>query len=116
MFRTRLVGALLFLFIPLVLVLYLRMPLGLAPSVVLGIALMLAHRWIARPFMDRHLETRCFWCGCDLAEPGVPAPFLSRGRTIEAQACTGTHADRLIAFARMVAAGREGKLMVALLS
>ena len=35
-----------------------------------------------------------------------PAPFLSRGRTIEAQACTGTHADRLIAFARMVAAGR----------
>jgi len=106
MTRTRLTGALLFLFIPLVLVLYLRMPLGLAPSVLLGIALMLAHRRIARPFMDRHLGTRCFWCGRDLPGPGAPAPFLSRGETIAAQACSDTHADRLIAFTRMVAAGR----------
>jgi hypothetical protein len=106
MSRTRLAGALLFLFIPLVLVLYLRMPLGLAGSVLLGIALMLAHPRFARPFMDRHLESRCFWCGRDLAEPGVPAPFVSRKETIEARACSGEHADRLIAFARMVAAGR----------
>jgi len=106
MYRTRLAGALLFLFIPLVLVLYLRMPLGLPASVFLGMALMLAHRFVARPFMERHLGRRCFWCGCDLAGPGVPSPFRSGGETIEARACSGTHADRLIAFARTVAAGR----------
>ena len=106
MSRTRLAGVLLFLFIPLVLILYLRLPLGLAPSVLLGIALMVAHRRFARPFMDRHLSGRCFWCGRDLAGPGVPAPFLSRTETIEARACSGKHADRLIAFARMVASAR----------
>jgi len=61
---------------------------------------------VARPFMERHLGRRCFWCGRDLAGPGVPAPFRSRGETIEARACSGTHADRLIAFARTIAAGR----------
>jgi len=106
MSRTRVTGALFFLFIPLVLVLFLRMPLGLPGSVVLGIVLMFTHRLIARPFMARHLERRCFWCGRDLPGPGVPVPFRSRTRTIEARACSGTHAGRLIAFARMVAAGR----------
>jgi len=106
MSRTRLVGAFFFLFIPLVLVLYLRMPLGLPASIFLGMALMIGHRFVARPFMEHHLERRCFWCGRDLAGPGVLAPFRSRGETIEARACSGTHADRLIAFARTVAAGR----------
>ena len=106
MSRTRLAGALLFLFIPLVLVLYLRMPLGLPGSVFLGMFLMIGHRFVARPFMERHIERRCFWCGRDLAGPGVPAPFRSSGETVEARACSGTHADRLIAFARTVAAGR----------
>ena len=99
-------GVLLFLFIPLVLARYLRLPLGLPGSVVLGAAFMVAHRFVARPFMDRHLLRRCFWCGSDLSAPGVPAPFRSRGETIEARACSGTHADRLITFARIVAAAR----------
>jgi hypothetical protein len=106
MSRTRLTGTLLFLFIPLVLVLYLRTPLGLPASVLLGIFLMIGHRFVARPFMERHLESRCFWCGRDLVGPGVPASFRSRGETIGAQACSGTHADRLTAFARTLAAGR----------
>jgi len=106
MSQTRLAGVLLFLFVPLVLVLYLRMPLGLPASVFLGMVLMFAHRFVARPFMERHLGRRCFWCGRDLAGAGVPAPFRSRGETVEARACSGTHADRLIAFARTVAAGR----------
>ena len=106
MSRTRLTGALFFLFIPLVLVLYLRMPLGLPGSVFLGMVLMFTHPLIARPFMNRHLARRCFWCGRDLSGPGVPAPFRSRRETIEARACSGTHADWLIAFARMVAALR----------
>jgi len=106
MSRTRLTGALFFLFIPLVLVLYLRMPLGLAGSVFLGMVVMFAHRLFARPFMNRNLGRRCFWCGRDFPGPGVPAPFRSRRETIEARACSGPHADRLIAFARMVAALR----------
>jgi hypothetical protein len=106
MSRPRLAGALFFLFIPLVLVLYLRMPLGPPASIFLGMALMIGHRFVARPFMERHIDKRCFWCGCDLAGPGVPAPFRSRGEMIEAQACSGTHAERLMAFARTVAAGR----------
>ena len=104
--RTRLVGALLFLVIPLVLILFLRMPLGLPGSIVLGRALMIAHRFVARPFMERHLDSRCFWCGGDLAGPGALAFFRSRNATIEARACSNAHADRVIAFARMAAAGR----------
>ncbi len=115
MSRTRLTGALLFLVIPLVLVLYLRMPLGLPGSVFLGMALMFTHPLIARPFMNRHLESRCFWCGRDLAGPGVMAPFRSRGETIEARACSSTHAHRLTAFARTVAAGRLVVVLLVLL-
>ena len=106
MSRPRLAGVLLFLFIPLVLVLYLRMPLGPVASVPVGIAIMLAHRRAARPFMDRHLARRCFWCGADLTGEGIPAPFRSRRETIEARCCTPEHAGRLAAFARAVAASR----------
>lgn len=94
----------LFLFIPLVLVLFLRTPLGVGPSLALGVGIMLAHRFVARPFMERHLARRCFWCGRTPAD--VPSPFRSRGRTIDARACGPDHAARLAAFARAVAAGR----------
>lgn len=97
-------GLLLFLFIPIVLVLYLRMPLGLAPSVLLGIAIMLAHRFVARPWMERHLGERCFWCG--RAGAPVAAPFRSKGAKVAARACTEDHRDRLHAFGRTVSAGR----------
>lgn len=106
MSHTRIAGVLLFLFIPLVLVLYLRMPLGPVASVPVGIAIMLAHRRAARPFMDRRLARRCFWCGTDLAGEGVPSPFRSRRETIEARCCTAEHAARLGAFAKAVAASR----------
>jgi hypothetical protein len=106
MSRTRLAGILLFLFIPAVLVLYLRMPFGLAPSVLSGIAIMVLHRRVARPFMDRHLAARCFWCGCDLAGPGLATPFRSAKETIAARTCGVGHAGRLSAFARAVSAWR----------
>jgi hypothetical protein len=115
MSRTRLAGALLFLFIPLVLVLYLRMPLGIAGSVLPGIVIMLAHRRIARPFMDRHLADRCFWCGCDLPGTGVPAPFRSRRETIAARACSVGHANRVTAFARMTGATRPAGIVLIIL-
>lgn len=106
MSRTRLAGLLLFLFIPLVLVLFLRMPLGPAGSVLAGIAIMLGHRRLARPFMDRHLAVRCFWCGCDGGATGVDAPFRSGRETIAARACCEGHASDLHALGRVAAAGK----------
>jgi hypothetical protein len=100
----RLQGLLLFLFIPLVLVLYLRMPLGLTASVLGGIAIMLAHRLVARPWMERHLAERCFWCG--RAGAPVDATFSSKGKAIAARACTEDHRDDLHAFAHVVATAK----------
>ncbi|HZN55969.1 MAG TPA: hypothetical protein VFB67_11695 [Candidatus Polarisedimenticolaceae bacterium] len=112
MSRTRLAGAALFAFIPLVLILYLRMPLGTGPSVLCGLAIMLGHRPIARPFMERHLDRRCFWCGRDLRDAGLPAPFRSGRATIAARACTPPHAERLAAFGRAVAAAKVPLLVL----
>lgn len=100
----RLAGILLFLFIPLVLVLYLRMPLGPAPSLGLGVAIMIGHRFVARPWFRKHLDERCFWCGAPRAV--VEAPFHSKGDEIEAWACGASHAGRVLAFARLVARAR----------
>lgn len=102
MSRDRLIGAGLFLFIPVVLVLYLRYPIGLAPSLAVGVALMLGHRFVARPFMDRTLSRRCFWCGRDLDGEGHPATFRFRKEAVAARACSGSHAAHVLAFARSV--------------
>jgi hypothetical protein len=56
-------GVLLFLFIPLVLILFLRYPFGVFLSFFIAIALMIAHRLIARPFFLKKVRSRCFWCG-----------------------------------------------------
>ena len=56
-------GALLFLFIPFVLYLFLRFPFGILPSFALAIFLMMSHRFVAVPFMERNREARCLWCG-----------------------------------------------------
>lgn len=56
-------GILLFLFIPLVLVLYLAQPLGTLPSLAAGVVIMLGHRFIARPFSEGNRMRRCLWCG-----------------------------------------------------
>ena len=106
MSSVRLTGALLFLPIPVVLALYLRRPLGLAPSIVLGVGIMVSHRFVARPFMDRGLSRRCYWCGRDLDGPGADASFVSRGEPVAARACDARHADDTIAFARAVGRAR----------
>lgn len=56
-------GLALFLFIPLVLVLYVRQPLGPAVSILAGAAIMFGHRFVAAPWMARHSTQRCLWCG-----------------------------------------------------
>lgn len=55
-------GLLLFAFIPLVLVLFLLQPLGPVPSIVVGVAIMAGHRFLAEPWMARHATRRCLWC------------------------------------------------------
>ncbi len=67
--RLTIQGALLFLFIPLVLFLYLRQPLGPAVSILIGIAIMFCHRFVAAPWMARHSTERCLWCGRTVRRP-----------------------------------------------
>jgi len=61
--RDRLLGALLFLPVPLVLWLFTAAPLGAGPSLAAGVAIMLSHRAVARPFALRRAGRRCLWCG-----------------------------------------------------
>src|ERR1044071_840378 len=88
-------GLLLFLPVPLVLALFTRLPLGVPASVALGTALMLTHRWYARPFALRHASARCLWCGARVGPEStrlvIDEPF---GRT-EWRLCSESHADRL---------------------
>lgn len=55
-------GLALFLFIPLVLYLFVAHPEPHAASLAGGVALMLGHRFLARPFMERVRGSRCIWC------------------------------------------------------
>ena len=64
---TRLTGVLLFLPVPLVLFLFTRAPLGILPSLGIGIALVLTHRLYARPWALARAHRRCLWCGADIA-------------------------------------------------
>lgn len=64
---TRAIGLLLFLPVPLVLFLFTRTPLGILPSLGIGIALMLTHRLYARPWALARAHWRCLWCGADIA-------------------------------------------------
>ena len=80
----RLKGILLFLFIPIVLILYLVFPLGVLPSVILGIVLMLGHRFIARPFMFRNLEKRCVWNGSPIKNSTSKFQFVEGDKLSDA--------------------------------
>ncbi len=70
----RLQGLLLFLFIPVVLVLFVQHPSPLAGSFGLGVVLMVGHRFLARPYMQRAAAAKCLWCNRTFlaGEPSVP--------------------------------------------
>ena len=61
----------LFLFVPLVLYLFVGHPEPVAASLGAGLALMLGHRFLARPYMERVRGRRCIWCARVLAD-GAP--------------------------------------------
>ena len=88
---------LLFLFIPLVLFLYVRHPEPIWASLVAGVALMMGHRLLARPYMERVLPAKCAWCNRVLPPEGGETLDLGE---IQARCCPGhrTPAARFFAF------------------
>jgi hypothetical protein len=85
-------GVLLFLFIPLVLFLFVRHPDPVGVSVAAGVVLMICHRFLARPYMERIRPVKCLWC--NRVPPREPATLelLAGGRTVEARCCAAHRA------------------------
>ncbi|HET9228309.1 MAG TPA: hypothetical protein VFR31_16655 [Thermoanaerobaculia bacterium] len=79
-------GVLLFLFIPLVLFLYVRHPEPVWASLAGGVVLMVGHRLLARPYMERVLPVKCAWCNRVLPPEG--GEILELGE-IRARCCPG---------------------------
>lgn len=69
--RDRLVGIVLFLPVPLVLWLFTRAPLGVTPSIVVGVVAMATHRLYARRFALSRADARCLWTGAAATEGAV---------------------------------------------
>jgi hypothetical protein len=91
---SRLPGLLLFLPVPLVLWLFTQAPLGVGPSLGLGAALMVTHRFYARPYARRRAEGRCLWCGGP-AGGGPRLQVKEPAGTTAWRACRALHARRL---------------------
>ena len=91
----RLVGLLLFLPVPLVLWLFTRAPLGVGPSLALGVVVMLTHRLYARPWALARAERRCLWCGGPAAKGVLPVDIVEPPGRTAWRACSAPHADRL---------------------
>jgi hypothetical protein len=80
-------GVLLFLFIPLVLFLFVRHPEPVGGSLLAGIVLMIGHRFLARPYMERVLPVKCLWCNRVPPLDPTALELRSRGRTLAARCC-----------------------------
>jgi hypothetical protein len=80
-------GALLFLFIPAVLFLFVRHPEPVGLSLAGGVALIVVHRFLARPYMERALAVKCLWC--NRVPPRTPAELELRSgaRKVAARCC-----------------------------
>jgi hypothetical protein len=86
-------GVALFLFIPLVLVLFLRQPLGPGWSIATGLAIMVGHRFVAAPWAAKYADVRCLWCG--RVGASIPFSVVAGGRTWSMRACSDEHLDRV---------------------
>lgn len=94
-------GVLLFLFIPLVLFLFVRHPEPVGLSLIAGVLLMVGHRRLARPYMERVLPVKCGWCNRILPSgEGETLELRSGGKNIQARCCAGHRepAGRFFAF------------------
>ena len=97
--RLQALGLVLFLFIPLVLFLFVVHPAPIAVSLTVGVALMLAHRFVARPYMLRALEAKCLWCNRALPGDAADLALVTGGGILTAHACPG-HREPLGRFFR----------------
>jgi hypothetical protein len=73
-----------------VLFLFVRHPEPIAASLAAGIALMLGHRFLARPYMTRALPLKCLWCNRVLQpalDPTRTLDLYAGGRLIAARCC-----------------------------
>jgi hypothetical protein len=77
-------GVLLFLFIPVVLFLFVRHPEPIGASLIAGVVLMVGHRLLARPYMERVLPVKCVWC--NRVPPAEGAETLDL-HSIQARCC-----------------------------
>jgi hypothetical protein len=96
-----LVGLALFLFIPVVLFLFVRHPAPIAASLTGGVGLMLGHRLLARPYMERVRDRRCVWCARTWQSP----PGADLVPAVEVTSATGR--VQLLACPRHVAPTRR---------
>ncbi len=94
--KPHLMGIALFLFIPLVLFLFLRFPFGVMPSFALAITIMVSHRFVAIPFMNRFRHKRCLWCG----RTGFPRESMeiSAGKIQVLELCKNTCVPNALRF------------------
>ena len=92
-------GVVLFLFIPLVLFLFVRHPAPVGASLGAGVLLMVGHRLLARPYMNRVAPVKCVWCNRVLpdAPEGKRAgevsvlDLRSGGRVVVQARCCAVH-------------------------
>ena len=83
-------GVLLFLFIPGVLFLFVRHPEPVGVSLAAGVALIVVHRFLARPYMERVLPVKCLWC--NRVPPADPETLaLQTGERLLAARCCAAH-------------------------
>ena len=87
-------GALLFLPVPLVLILFTRLPFGVGISLTLGVALVATHRSYARPFALARAARRCLYCGAPVSG-GKPITLAEPLGTTVWKACDDSHASSL---------------------
>jgi hypothetical protein len=99
--RLQWTGVLLFLFIPLVLFLFVRHPEPIGLSLAAGVALMIGHRFLARPYMARALTVKCLWCNRALPAQSEPLDLETGAGPLTARCCPGHRepAARFFAFA-----------------
>ena len=89
-FAVHATGVLLFLFIPAVLFLFVRHPAPVGLSLAGGIALIVVHRFLALPYMERVLPVKCLWC--NRVPPAAPETLeIQTGKRLLAARCCAAH-------------------------
>jgi hypothetical protein len=103
--RLQAAGVILFLFIPLVLFLFVRHPVSVGLSLAAGIVLMIGHRRLARPYMERALPWKCVWCN-RVPPQGMDLLELKAGPQVLPARCCTAHRDPAARFFSFLQAWR----------